>query len=175
MEPGISWSCLRCLNWFSFWALQSSSKWDKSRHFRRFSGDESVGVCKGRCKRGNIAAETIWVNVAHSVVWVSKRERSKPFLLPRRKFCVFKICCLDTQTRKHLGNIQSQCFFSVSRVIPRLLPHATYVEDTKSASWKQKMLLKFSKNIFCVLDAFLLPQQCFLVCASLNNTAISLC
>ena len=30
----------------------------------------------------------------------------------------------------------------------RLRPHATYVEDTKSASWKQIMLLKFSKNIF---------------------------
>ena len=63
---------------------------------------------------------------------------------------------------KHSGNIQSQYFFSVSQVIHRLLPHATYVEDTKSASWKQEMLLKFSKNIFCALDAFLLPQQCFL-------------
>ena len=68
------------------------------------------------------------------------------------------------------GNIRetfSQYFFSVSQVIPRLLSHATYVENTKSSSWKQKMLLRFSKNIFCVLDAFLLPQQCFLVCAGL--------
>ena len=32
------------------------------------------------------------------------------------------------------GNIESQCFFSVSQMIPRLLPNATYVEDTKSAS-----------------------------------------
>ena len=29
------------------------------------------------------------------------------------------------------GNIQRQCFFSVSQVIPRLLPNATYVENTK--------------------------------------------
>ena len=101
-----------------------------------------------------------------------KRERSKTFLLPRHKFCVFKIYCLGTQTRKHSGNIRSQCFFSVSQVIPRLLPHATHVEDTKSVSLKQKMLLKFSKNIFCVLDAFLLPQQCFLVCASLKSSQI---
>ena len=61
----------------------------------------------------------------------------------------------------------SKCFFNVSQVIPRLLPYATYVEDTKSASWKQKMLLKFFKNIFCILDAILLPQQCSLVCAGL--------
>ena len=70
------------------------------------------------------------------------------FLLPRRKYCIFKICCLGTQTRKHLGNIQSQCFFGVSQVIPRLLPHATYVEDTEFVSWKQNMLLKFSATMF---------------------------
>ena len=55
------------------------------------------------------------------------------------------------------GKHSKSCFFSVFQVIPRLLPHATYVEDTKSASWKQKMLSKFSRNIFFVLDAFLLP------------------
>ena len=27
--------------------------------------------------------------------------------------------------------------------------------------------LKFSENIFCVLDAILLPQQCFLFCAAI--------
>ena len=32
------------------------------------------------------------------------------------------------------GNIRSQRVFSVSQVIPRLLPNATFVEDTKSAS-----------------------------------------
>ena len=89
---------------------------------------------KGWRKRENIAAETLCVNVAHNVVWMSKRERSKTFLLPRRKLCVFKICSLGTQTRKHSENIESQCFVSVSEVIPRLLPNATYVEDTKSAS-----------------------------------------
>ena len=31
-----------------------------------------------------------------------------------RKFCVFKIYCLGTQTRKRSGNIRSQCFFGVS-------------------------------------------------------------
>ena len=31
------------------------------------------------------------------------------------------------------------------------------------------MLLKFSKNIFCVLDAILLLQQCPLVCAGLKT------
>ena len=99
--------------------------------------------------------------------------KKQNILLPRRKVCVFKIFCLGTQTRKHPGNIQSQCFFSVSHVIPRLLPHAIYVEDTKSASWKQKMLLRFSKNIFCVLDAFLFPQQFFLVCAGCKKVPFS--
>ena len=46
------------------------------------------------------------------------------------------------------GNIWETLKVSVSQVIPRLLSHATYVEDTKSSSWKQKMLLKFPKNIF---------------------------
>ena len=67
------------------------------------------------------------------------------------------------------GNIWETLKVSVSQVIPRLLSHATYVEDTKSSSWKQKMLLKFPKNIFFVLDAFLLPQQCFLFCAGLKK------
>ena len=47
------------------------------------------------------------------------------------------------------GNIQSQCFFGVSQVIPRLLPHATYVEDTKYVSWKQKNAFEiFQKHFF---------------------------
>ena len=33
-------------------------------------------------------------------------------------------------------------------MFPRLRPHATYVEDIKPASWKQNMLLKFSKKTF---------------------------
>ena len=32
------------------------------------------------------------------------------------------------------GKHSKSVFFSVSKVIPRLLPNATYVEDTKSAS-----------------------------------------
>ena len=76
---------------------------------------------------------------------------------------------LGYANERTFGNIQGQCFFSVSQVIPRLLPHATYVEDTNSACWKQKMLLKFSKNIFCVLDAFLLPQQCSLFAPTLTR------
>ena len=89
---------------------------------------------KGRRKRGNIDAETFRVNVPRNVAWVNKPETRKNSLLPRSKFCVFRICCLGTQTREQTGNIQSQCFFSVPQMIPRLHPHVTYVEDTKSAS-----------------------------------------
>ena len=80
-------------------------------------------------------------------------------LLPRRNFHVFKVYCLGTQTRKRLENIRSQWLFIVSQMLLSLRLHATYIEDTTSASWKQNMFLKFSKNVFCVLDLILLPQN----------------
>ena len=44
----------------------------------------------------------------------------------------------------------------VSQMIPRLRPQATYVEDTKSASWKQKCFWNFPKAFF-----FAFWKQCF--------------
>ena len=82
-----------------------------------FTGIRSMKqtLSSGRRKRGNIAAETFRVNVAHNVAWVSKRERSKTFMLPRPKFCLFKICCLGIQTR----NIWETFGVSVSSVFPK--------------------------------------------------------
>ena len=99
-------------------------------------------------------------------------KKSKIFLLPRQKFCVFKICSLGMQMRKHSRNIQSQGFLVVPKRFLVCSPYATYVGDTKSASWKQEMLLKFSINFFWVLDAFLLLQQCFLVSFALMQYTI---
>ena len=95
-------------------------------------------------------------------------KEAKHFFASKTQIFHLQNMLLGYANEETSGDIQSQCFFSVSHVIPLLLPHATYVEDTKSVSWKEKMLFKFSKNIFCVLDAFLVPQQCFLVCAGLS-------
>ena len=38
----------------------------------------------------------------------------KHFLLSRRRFCVFNICCVRTRTRKHLGNAEET--LNVSRL-----------------------------------------------------------
>ena len=46
------------------------------------------------------------------------------------------------------GNIRETFKVSVSQVIPRLLSHATYVEDTKSASWKQKNFFEIFQKHF---------------------------
>ena len=81
--------------------------------------------------------------------WASEKE-AKHFLLPRRKFCAFKICCLGAQNNRETF---SQCFFSVSHMLPRLRLDTTYLEDTEFVSWKQKMFLIFCKNILCILNA----------------------
>ena len=60
------------------------------------------------------------------------------FLLSRRRFCVFYICCVGAQTRKHLGNIEETPTLNVSRMFPSLRT-ATYLEDAEFASRKQKI------------------------------------
>ena len=44
----------------------------------------------------------------------------KHFLLPRRRFCVFNICCVGEQTRNHLGNTEETLTLNVSQMFPRL-------------------------------------------------------
>ena len=46
--------------------------------------------------------------------------------------------------RKHAMSVFLQCF----QMFSRLRPHAIYVEDTKSASRKQKLFLKLTKKNF---------------------------
>ena len=43
----------------------------------------------------------------------------KHFLLPRRRFCAFNICCVGEQTRNHLGNTEETLILNVSRMFPR--------------------------------------------------------
>ena len=90
-----------------------------------------VGLCpppslnrlKGRCKRENIVSEAK--------------------LGPRRKFCVFNICCVGSQTRKHFGNTEEALIFNVSRLFLRLRAKATCSEDAEFASGKQKCFASF--------------------------------
>ena len=56
------------------------------------------------------------------------------FLLSRRKFCVFNICCLLAQTKNHLGNTEETLTSNVSRLFPRLRTEATYFEDVEFPS-----------------------------------------
>ena len=62
----------------------------------------------------------------------------KHFLLPRRRFCVFNICCVGEQTRNYLGNSEETLTLNVSRMFPRLRTQATYLENAEFASRKQK-------------------------------------
>ena len=52
----------------------------------------------------------------------------KLFLLSRRRFCVFNICCVGEQTRNHLGNTEKTLNLNVSRMFPRLRTQATYLQ-----------------------------------------------
>ena len=47
--------------------------------------------------------------------------------------------------RKHLKSVFLQCFFSVSQVIPRLRPHATYVK-ADFLSWQKLLAAIFFKG-----------------------------
>ena len=64
---------------------------------------------------------------------------SKTFLLSRRRFCVFNICYIGAQTRKHLGNTEETLASNVSRLFLHLRTQAIHFEDVEFASWKQKM------------------------------------
>ena len=122
---------------------------------------------KGRRKPGNIC----WRNILSQCCWqccMGEQTGRKQKL--GCKFCVFKICCLGTQTTKQSGNIRTLFL----RGFPNdssfaLTSNICWRHKLKFESWKQKMLSKFSKNIFCVLDPILLLQQCSLVCAGLNE------
>ena len=40
----------------------------------------------------------------------------KHILLSRHRFCVFNVCCMESQTRKHLGNTEEALTLNVSRL-----------------------------------------------------------
>ena len=61
---------------------------------------------------------------------------------------------------------------NVSQMLPRLRPHATYVED-KICILKAENIFEIFQNLFCVLDTILTPQQCFLICTGLQNWTLS--
>ena len=65
------------------------------------------------------------------------------FLLSRRRFCVFNICCVEEQTRNYLGNTEETLTLNVSRIFPRLRTQGTYLEDAEFASRKQKCFASF--------------------------------
>ena len=54
-------------------------------------------------------------------------EFQKHILLARRRFCVFNICYVGAQTRKHLGNTKEALILNASRLFPRLCAQATYI------------------------------------------------
>ena len=91
----------------------------------------------------------------------------KHFLLPRRRFCVFNICCVGQQTRNHLGNTEETLTLNVSQMFPRLGTQATYLEDAEFASRKQKCFASFPfahpYNIVSKINSKMFLQQCFLV------------
>ena len=67
-------------------------------------------------------------------------QQSQPGLA-NRKHCCRNILSQHTllgyaneETFADSGNIQCQCFFSVSQMFPRLRLHAINVEDTKTSS-----------------------------------------
>ena len=93
------------------------------------------------------------------------------FLLPRRRFCVFNICCVREQTRNHLGNTEETLTLNVSQMFPRLRTQATYLEDAEFASRKQKCFASFlfahQYNIVSNIDS-----KCF--CSNVSSFAPTL-
>ena len=67
----------------------------------------------------------------------------KHFLLPRRRFCVCSICCVEEQRRNHLGKTEETLTLNVSRTFPRLHTQATYLENAEFAFRKQKCFASF--------------------------------
>ena len=64
-------------------------------------------------------------------------RKQNNFLFSRRKFYVFNICWMGSQTREYLEKLKASVFFlSVFQMFLRLRNQATYVEDTKTASSK---------------------------------------
>ena len=95
----------------------------------------------------------------------------KHFLLPRRRFCVFNICCVGEQTRNHLGNTEETLTLNVSRMFPRLRTQATYLEDAEFPSRKQNCFASFPfahpYNIVSNIDS-----KCF--CSNVSSFAPTL-
>ena len=63
----------------------------------------------------------------------------KHFLLSRRRFYVFNICCLRVQTENHLGNIEETLTLNVSRLFPCLRTQVTF--------WRRRICDSEAKNI----------------------------
>ena len=97
-----------------------------------------------------------WVQDAKNVFG----KFQKHILVSGRRFCVFNICCVGSQTRKHLRNPEEALTFNVSRLFPHLRAKATYSEDVEFTPGKQKCFASFlfaqPCNIVINID-----QKCF--------------
>ena len=121
---------------------------------------------KGQCKWGNIAAETFWVNVVYeSANWKEAKD-----ICFRDSYSTSSKCV--AWVRKQ-GNIQKTIKVSVSSVFPKWLlvccPTQHLLKTQNQCPESKKCFWNFPKTFFCVLDAFLLLQQRFLVCGRLKR------
>ena len=91
--------------------------------------------CKGRRKRGNIVAEAK-MRPGRKKCFC---KISKAFLLPRRRFCVFNICCIGEQTRNHLANTEETLTSNVSSFA-----------YPSNMSWRRRIYVSEAK-MFCFL------------------------
>ena len=90
---------------------------------------------KAGANEGTLLRKQSFVQDAKTVFGKLKKH----FLLSRRRFCVFNICCLRVQTENHLGNIEETLTLNVSRLFPCLRTQVTYIEDAEFATRKQKI------------------------------------
>ena len=92
----------------------------------------------------------------------------KHFLLSRRKFCVFNMCCVGSQMREHFGDTEDTLTLNVSRIMTRLHTLARYVDVVKCFA---SMPFAHRCNIVSNIDTkcrFL--QQRFLICTLTINS-----
>ena len=115
----------------------------KFTHFRHFC--DFCEKRKGRRKQGNIVAEAKLRPGRKKCFW----KMSKTFLVSRRRFCVFNICCVGAQTRNHLGNTEET---PTSNVSHSCVP--------KQHILKTQNLRLGSKKVFCFFPVCSPMQHC---------------
>ena len=89
-----------------------------------------------------IKADAHEETLLHKQNWVQDAKKCfwKVFCFQDADLCL-NICCVGSQTRKHLRNTKEALTFNVSGLFSLLLAKTIYSEDTESASPKQNVLL----------------------------------